>query len=168
MVPINDVSDRPFYINDPRNPEATEKSVGNQIRNSGKLKESTTSGNCQDRVELSDYTRNNMRKSVNLDPYIDLLKKAPVLREKDLEKIKSRMVSGFYQKPEVVDKILDTIIQTAGSIVGNADTGMTQSAQSSVGSSSDMIEDIQKKIQGDFYNSDEVLNKIVDRIIDEE
>jgi len=31
-----------------------------------------------------------------------------------------------------------------------------------------MIEDIQKKIQGDFYNSDEVLNKIVDRIIDEE
>jgi hypothetical protein len=169
MVPIGDIPEQPFFHRDIRERESPRETTGEAAQASEKPGKTTSAGEIKDRVELSANSRNNCKEPDDVRGELELLKSLPSLSQNRYEQIMTRIASGFYQKPEVVDKIADAMIQSPAVPAAAArNPEGIQSSSTFRNADSDWIQDIRQKIQGDVYSSDDVLNTIVDRMIAEE
>jgi molecular chaperone GrpE (heat shock protein) len=123
----------------------------------------TLSGVVKDSVELSEFAKFRIEKAAQVNQYLSELQKIKSPTARDIENIRSKLKSDFYQQPEVIDKILEGLTQLPtianNMVITDKDTG--------VPSTENTLDKIGKKIQEGFYDSDEILDVIVTRMMNE-
>jgi hypothetical protein len=126
----------------------------------------TLSGVVKDSLELSEFAKLRIEKAAQVNQYLAELQKIKSPTDKDIEAIRSRLKTDFYQKPEVIDKILEGLTRSPAAISEqvNRENLTNSSAPPAV---SDRLSEIQSKIQSGFYDSEEVLDIIATRMLSE-
>lgn len=115
-----------------------------------------------DRVKISDLARNQLREKTDVEKYTTLIQESARLDEKSLQGIKDRIKNGYYEKPEVVSKILADIVRPGPDPdqIERADLNPT----ALVGNAA--LDKIKAKIESGHYFTDEVTESIAAKMID--
>lgn len=159
MTPINDISG---IIN--RFERIDRKKDLKQVKSSKKTgtgKVSTASTNDtkeikKDSVNISSSGKSLFRQKSEISYYLKELESIKTLSKEDLIKVHQRIKSNFYSKPEVLATIVENIVSQ-----GPADT---QKASESNEKSQQLFE-IRSKIINGEYDSEEVLDVIVEKLL---
>lgn len=159
MTPINDISG---IIN--RFERIDREKDLKQVKSSKKTgtgKVSTASTNDtkeikKDSVNISSSGKSLFRQKSEISYYLKELESIKTLSKEDLIKVHQRIKSNFYSKPEVLATIVENIVSQ-----GPADT---QKASESNEKSQQLFE-IRSKIINGEYDSEEVLDVIVEKLL---
>ena len=159
MTPINDISG---IIN--RFERIDREKDLKQVKSSKKTgtgKVSTASTNDtkeikKDSVNISSSGKSLFRQKSEISYYLKELESIKTLSKEDLIKIHQRIKSNFYSKPEVLATIVENIVSQ-----GPADT---QKASES-NEKSQQLSEIRSKIINGEYDSEEVLDVIVEKLL---
>lgn len=159
MTPINDISG---IIN--RFKRIDREKDLKQVKSSKKTgtgKVSTASTNDtkeikKDSVNISSSGKSLFRQKSEVSYYLKELESIKTLSKEDLIKIHQRIKSNFYSKPEVLATIVENIVSQ-----GPADT---QKASES-NEKSQQLSEIRSKIINGEYDSEEVLDVIVEKLL---
>lgn len=159
MTPINDISG---IINKFKRIDR-EKDL-KQVKSSKKTetgKVSTVSTNDtkeikKDSVNISSSGKSLFRQKSEISYYLKELESIKTLSKEDLIKVHQRIKSNFYSKPEVLETIVENIVSQ-----GPADT---QKASES-NEKSQQLSEIRSKIINGEYDSEEVLDVIVEKLL---
>ena len=159
MTPINDISG---IIN--RFKRIDREKDLKQVKSSKKTgtgKVSTASTNNtkeikKDSVNISSSGKSLFRQKSEVSYYLKELESIKTLSKEDLIKVHQRIKSNFYSKPEVLAKIVENIVSQ-----GPADT---QKASES-NEKSQQLSEIRSKINNGEYDSEEVLDVIVEKLL---
>jgi len=148
-----------------RTPEAAETGEP-QSRKITAANTDTLSGVVKDSLELSEFAKLRIEIATQVNQYLAELQKIKSPTDKDIEAIRSRLKTDFYQKPEVIDRILEGLTQSpaATSEQVNRDNLTNSPTPPAV---SEKLSEIQTKIQNGFYDSEEVLDIIATRMLTE-
>lgn len=159
MTPINDISG---IIN--RFERIDREKDLKQVKSSKKTgtgKVSTASTNDtkeikKDSVNISSSGKSLFRQKSEISYYLKELESIKTLSKEDLIKVHQRIKSNFYSKPEVLATIVENIVSQ-----GPVDT---QKASESNEKSQQLFE-IRSKIINGEYDSEEVLDVIVEKLL---
>ena len=159
MTPINDISG---IIN--RFKRIDREKDLKQVKSSKKTgtgKVSTASTNDtkeikKDSVDISSSGKSLFRQKSEISYYLKELESIKTLSKEDLIKVHQRIKSNFYSKPEVLATIVENIVSQ-----GPADT---QKASES-NEKSQQLSEIRSKIINGEYDSEEVLDVIVEKLL---
>jgi len=159
LTPINDISG---IIN--RFERIDREKDLKQVKSSKKTgtgKVSTASTNDtkeikKDSVNISSSGKSLFRQKSEISYYLKELESIKTLSKEDLIKVHQRIKSNFYSKPEVLATIVENIVSQ-----GPADT---QKASESNEKSQQLFE-IRSKIINGEYDSEEVLDVIVEKLL---
>lgn len=159
MTPINDISG---IIN--RFERIDREKDLKQVKSSKKTgtgKVSTASTNDtkeikKDSVNISSSGKSLFRQKSEISYYLKELESIKTLSKEDLIKVHQRIKSNFYSKPEVLATIVENIVSQ-----GPADT---QKASES-NEKSQQLSEIRSKIINGEYDSEEVLDVIVEKLL---
>ena len=159
MTPINDISG---IIN--RFKRIDREKDLKQVKSSKKTgtgKVSTASTNDtkeikKDSVNISSSGKSLFRQKSEISYYLKELESIKTLSKEDLIKVHQRIKSNFYSKPEVLATIVENIVSQ-----GPADT---QKASES-NEKSQQLSEIRSKIINGEYDSEEVLDVIVEKLL---
>jgi len=144
---------------------STEKNIERTSRNKPVEKGKSTAKAVQsetDRVKISDIARNQLMEKTDVDKYLGHIHDLVRLDEKSLRGIKDRIKTGYYEKPEVVSKILADIVRPSPDPdqIERSDLNPTAFA----GNAS--LEKIRAKIESGDYFADDVTENIAAKMID--
>ncbi|MCK4297652.1 MAG: hypothetical protein KAW56_03800 [Candidatus Marinimicrobia bacterium] len=159
MTPINDISG---IIN--RFERIDREKDLKQVKSSKKTgtgKVSTASTNDtkeikKDSVNISSSGKSLFRQKSEISYYLKELESIKTLSKEDLIKVHQRIKSNFYSKPEVLATIVENIVSQ-----GPADT---QKASES-NEKPQQLSEIRSKIINGEYDSEEVLDVIVEKLL---
>jgi len=126
----------------------------------------TLSGVVKDSLELSEFAKLRIEKAAQVNRYLAELQKTKSPTDKDIAEIRSRLKTDFYQKPAVIDKILEGLTRNPAEISEpvNRDNLSNSPAPPAI---SERLSEIQSKIQNGYYDSEEVLDIIATRMLSE-
>lgn len=120
-------------------------------------KSSPKAGVAKDSVNISDFAKTLMKNPISVDSLKQELENLKALDKSTLQEIHGKIKSNYYDKPEVIDKIVDEIIPEAHPMEDVLTVEKSDQAA--------MTEQIRENIQNGKYDSEEVLNTIVDRML---
>ncbi len=161
MTPIKNISNldpalkrldkeqSPRRVNEKKSdPPDTSKSAGSNV--------------IKDKVEISSLGRQKSIEQSEIARHTLQYETGNKLDDATAQAIRQKISNGFYSRPEVIDKIAGMLADLPGisqsgdaEDVGTGDTGMQKLAE------------IKDKIDAGVYDSDDVLNEIVDRLFNE-
>ena len=159
MTPINDISgiinrfkriDREKDLKQVKSSKKTE---------TGKVSTASTNDTKEikkDSVNISSSGKSLFRQKSEISYYLKELESIKTLSKEDLIKVHQRIKSNFYSKPEVLATIVENIVSQ-----GPADT---QKASES-NEKSQQLSEIRSKIINGEYDSEEVLDVIVEKLL---
>ncbi len=124
---------------------------------SGPVSSDAKSGISKDSVQISSIARSLLKNTENIEFYKNELKNIKTIDKSELKEIHNKLQANYYNKPEVLDRIVEGIIPVLQSFEAEKIEKPTDKA-----SELDMI---RKNIDEGFYNSEEVLDTIVDRML---
>jgi len=116
-----------------------------------------------DNVEISETGKDLLKREKEISKYVDELKQLTLLDQKTSKVIKERIVKEVYTKPEINDKIVDSILSLPMFQVTKADK--IRENEKNTGLNDQRLDDIRKKIQGGDYDSEEVLKVVVEELL---
>ena len=111
----------------------------------------------KDSVKISNFAKELLSNPTSVDSLKQEMDNIKTLDRPTLKEIHAKIESNYYDKPEVIDKIVDEMIPEAHSMedVGKpVETG-----------NADRLEQIYQNIQNGKYNSEEVLDTIVEKML---
>ena len=127
-----------------------------------KSKSGKVSSNHEDEVQISSSGRSMMESVSRVPEYEDQMKKIENLDQEQLKKVHERVKENYYDDPEVINDIVDTLTSSIPeSAVDNVETG---SDHQDLQISSERLNEIKKNIEENKYDDDEVIDSIVDRM----
>ncbi len=112
----------------------------------------------KDSVNISNLAREMLNNPISVDTLKSDIDNIQTLDRTTLKEIHNKLESNFYDKPEVLEKIIDGVIPEMLSVDNVENT--TKPGKYN------QLQEIQNNIENGKYNSDEVLNTIVDRMLD--
>ena len=114
----------------------------------------------KDRVEISSKGQDPISQKENIARYVREIKQLPVSNTQDLVKIQQRIESGFYSKPEVLNKVAESILGSfKPASIGKEKVAGKKSL------SDQKLNRIRENIQSGEYKSDKILNAITDELL---
>lgn len=110
----------------------------------------------KDIVDISPLGKSLLQQKSAVSHYQQEIESIKTLSQDDLFKIHQKIESNFYTKPEVLTQIVENIVSQ-----GPADTQKTSVSEGK----SSRLSDIRYKIANGEYNSEEVLDVIVEKLL---
>jgi hypothetical protein len=128
------------------------------------LKEAKSTGKVRSyKVDISITGKKLLEQKAEVSRYSDELKNLDALNQKSSAQIKNKINSGFYSSPSVVDKISDAIL--ALPLFGETSSESKKNIPE-IDDKSRQLTQVKKKLESGMYDTDEVLDVIVDRLVD--
>lgn len=118
-------------------------------KNRGGDKVKLSSGSPVDRAHISTEAKEVNASHVNLTNYIDSAARAG--KADNVEVIKGRIGSGYYDTPEVLEEIASSIIRSEGIVAKN--------------NTSDRYEIFRDRVNNDFYDKKDVIEIVASRLL---
>ncbi|MBN2279928.1 MAG: hypothetical protein JXQ65_05060 [Candidatus Marinimicrobia bacterium] len=143
-----------------KNSKAKKGDAVKNTKSSELSKSAQTSIVSKDSVKISDFAKELLSNPTSVDSLKQELDNIKTLDRSTLKEIHAKIESNYYNKPEVIDKIVDGIIPEVHSTDAPeklADTG-----------NNERLQQIQQNIQNGKYDSDEVLDVIVEKMLNPE
>jgi len=120
-------------------------------------KTSQASVSAKDSVKISTIAKELMSNPTSVDSLKQELDSIKTLDRPTLKEIHAKIESNYYDKPEVLNKIVDEMIPEAHS--------MDEVEKPSQPANADRLQQIHQNIQNGKYDSEEVLNTIVEKML---
>jgi anti-sigma28 factor (negative regulator of flagellin synthesis) len=111
----------------------------------------------KDSVNISNVAREMMQQPTSVEALKVELDNIKTLDRSTLKEIHGKIESNYYDKPEVIDQIVDAMIPEAHSVDEVEAPAKTEE--------NTLVAQIQENIENGKYDSEEVLNTIVDRML---
>jgi len=116
-----------------------------------------------DKVNISAVGKKMLEQKADASRYFEDIKNLENINRKSTEQIKRKIATGFYSKPSVIDKISDAILSLP--LFSEKNQASTENTQE-IEDKSKGLSKIKRKLDSGDYNSDEVLDVIVDRLLE--
>jgi hypothetical protein len=116
-----------------------------------------------EKVNISATGKKMLEQKAEVSRYFAELKDLETLDQKSSAIINNKIDSGFYSKPSVMDKLSDAIL--ALPIFSETHSASTDNAPE-IEDKSKQLSQIKQNLENGIYDSDEVLDVIVDRLSD--
>jgi len=130
----------------------------NKKTTSGPVSSDAKSGISKDSVQISSTARSLLKNTESIETYKNELENIKTLDKAELSEIHTKLKSNYYDKPEVLDKIVEEMIPEFHSIDAEKIEKPTDKTNE--------LDTIRKNIDEGFYNSEEVLDTIINRMLD--
>jgi hypothetical protein len=125
-----------------------------------KIEDSSQAFSRKDSVQISSDKANQVSQKETIARYVREVKQLPQRNTPDLFKIQQRIESGFYDKPQVVDDVAQSVLSTI-----NASSISKENQSTRKPLSDEKLNLIKEKIQNGDYNSQTVLDVIANKIL---
>jgi len=136
----------------------TKKGEAVKGKNSSALSKSSQAAmSDKDSVKISTLAKELMSNPTSVDSLKQELDNIKTLDRSTLKDIHAKIESNYYDKPEVIDKIVDEMIPEAHS--------MDEVEKPAEPATANRLQQIQENIQNGRYDSEEVLNAIVEKML---
>lgn len=163
MTPLKDISGLNRTIQGMEGEEKTRRvksKKDTQIAESKKLKESQSSFDRQDKVEITSKGKEQISQKENIARYVREIKQLPSQNSQEIAIIKEKVDSEFYSKPEVLDKIADSLLSGY-----KPTTNINERSETRKPVSDEKLNRIREKIGTGDYDSEKILDIITDQMI---
>jgi len=158
MSPIKGIAGSPNNLHGLDKNKKTKKNETVQNKNSGSVKNRPQTGlSGKDSVNISNVARELLNNPISVETLSSEIDSIKTLDRATLREIHNKVESNFYDKPEVLEKIVDSMIPEAHSPEEVEATAKPQEKNP--------LQQIQDNIENGKYDSEEVLNTIVDRML---
>lgn len=162
MTSIKDINLIPGGLQNPKKSEDSKRvkqdAVQNKLEPGVDKKQSAV-----DSVRISSTGKELLRKDAVIRQYVEVLKSLKGISENEILEIQNNIVRGVYNEGQVTDKIVDKLHEHIGS-----DLFSKQLNTSSLSSTDTTIDNIQRNIKGGKYDSADIIETIVNKIIEDE
>ncbi len=116
-----------------------------------------------DDVKISKTGKDLLQRDKEISGYVDELKQLSLLDQKTSGVIREKIAEGVYSKPEINDKIVDALLSLP--MFREPGPDKVQEDAGNTGLDDQRLADIRKKIQGGGYDSEDVLEVVVDKLL---
>ncbi len=136
--------------------------------NTGSVNDSQSAADAaaKDSVSISSDSKSMLEKQQEVSRYMQELESIHSMDDEQLNKIKGRLESGYYNEPAVTEKVMHDLIFSAplpaNNVFKNAGTEDVKAADTA--NNSDLAA-IREKIQNKEYNSEQVLSTVANKIL---
>ncbi len=167
MTPIKSITGLPL---DPKRLEREE--AGKRVKSarsdsSEEARKGSDGKTINDTVEISPQARKISLEQAEIKRYLQDLAQTRTLDDKTAQVIRERISSGFYSKPETVDKIVEVLAKLSDfSELGLSSGRKTERDQKATAEAGN-LEEIKLKIQAGEYKSDDVIVEIAERLLND-
>ena len=163
MTPLKDISGLNRAIQGMEGEEKARRvrsKKDSQAADSKNVKESQSSFDRQDKVELTSKGQGQISQKENIARYVREIKQLPSQNSQDIDNIKEKVKSEFYSKPEVLDKIADSLLSGY-----KPATNINERSETRKPASNEKLNRIRKSIGTGEYNTEKILDIITDEMI---
>jgi len=163
MTPLKDISGLNRTIQGMEGEEKARRvrsKKDTQTAESKNVKESQSSFIRQDKVELTSKGQEQISQKESIARYVREIKQLPTQNSQEIANIKEKVDSGFYSKPEVLDKISDSLLSGYKSA-----KNISERSESRKPVSNEKLNRIREKIGTGNYDSEKILDIITDEMI---
>lgn len=161
MTPIKSITGLPLDPKRLEREEAGKRVKSTRSDSSEELRKGTDGKIIKDTVELSPQARKISLEQAEIKRYLQDLAQTRTLDDKTAQVIRERISSGFYSKPETVNKIVDVLAK----LPVFSGIGLSSERKTTVEASN--LEQIKLKIQAGEYESDDVITEIAERMLND-
>ena len=163
MTSIKDINLIPGGLKNPKKSEDSNRvkqdSVQNKIEPGVNKRQSSV-----DSVRISSTGKELLRKDVAIRQYVETLKSLEGINENEILEIQKNIIRGVYNEGQVTDKIVDKLYEH----IGGSDSFSKRLDASSLSSADTTIDNIQRNIKSGKYDSADIIETIVNKIIEDE
>tara|TARA_B100001123_G_C15345850_1_gene1037092 strand:+ start:3197 stop:3697 length:501 start_codon:yes stop_codon:yes gene_type:complete len=124
------------------------------------VKETQSSFDRKDKVEITSKGQEQISQKENIARYVSEIKQLPSQNSQEIANIKERVESEFYSKPEVLDKIADSLLSGY-----KPATNINERSETRKPASNEKLNRIREKIGTGEYDSEKILDIIADEMI---
>jgi len=129
-----------------------------------------STGTDSDRVEISEKAKQLAEKNIQAQQLKDDLNKLPEpqLRQDKIRQAAVRERTGHYERQDVQEKIVRSVLDKLGSMDGSEQSGGTETdatQQSDVELRWDKIQEVSRRIEALYYERQEIMESIIDRLL---
>ena len=163
MTPLKDISglNRPLQgIEGEEKARRVRSAKALQTTESKNVKEIQALFDRKDKVEITSKGKDQISQKENIARYVREIKLLPSQNSQDFSKIQQRIESDFYSKPEVLNKVAESILGSfKPASIGKEKVAGKKSL------SDHKLNRIRENIQSGEYKSDKILNAITDELL---
>ena len=163
MTPLKDISGFERNLQGIKNEDKIRQiksSKNKQISEENKINDKSEVFKTKDRVDISSkgISRSATLKE-DIDRYVREIKQLPTSNARDLANIQERVSSNFYSKPEVLDKVTDSLIMSFRNSHISSEKIIEKKSLDTK-----KIDQIREQIKSGAYNTNKILDVITDEI----
>lgn len=167
MTPIKSITGLPLDPKRLEREEAGKRVKSTRSDSSEEVRKSTDGKIIKDTVELSPQARKISLEQAKIKRYLQDLAQTRTLDDKTAQVIRERISSGFYSKPEIVNKIVDVLAKLPDFSEIGLSSGRKTETDRKATTEAGNLEEIKLKIQAGVYESDDVITEIAERLLND-
>ena len=122
-----------------------------------------------DRLELSDAARTLLTKQKQIEATKVSVSQQPEVRPGRLDDVAKRIAEGYYNQPEVIKKITDSLIESGvmndAIQAKNAVSTVLKKMDETPAIRQDQVDQARQNVEAGTYNQPEVLEKVAEEIL---
>ena len=164
MTPLKDISGLNRTIQGMEGEEKARRvrsKKDTQTEGSKNVRKSQSSFDRQDKVEITSKGQDQISQKESIARYVREIKQLPTQNSQEIASIRKKVDSEFYSKPEVLDKIADSLL----SGYKPAATNINERSESRKPASNEKLNRIRESIGTGEYNTEKILDIITDEMI---
>jgi len=131
-----------------------------QTAESKNVRKSQSSFDRQDKVEITSKGQDQISQKESIDRYVREIKQLPTQNSQEIASLRKKVDSGFYSKPEVLDKIADSLLSGY-----KPATNINERSESRKPASNEKLNRIRESIGTGEYDTEKILDIITDEMI---
>jgi len=155
VTPIKDISSLHPEIKKLEQKQSSKIIQKRDIAKSSKPGSAQSSAPIQDKVSISDVGKNLLSQQSTIDSYVQELENIQILSDEKRAEIKEKIRKGDYDRTDVYQIISNTLINRSGFVKHT----------SALDSTKDNLEEIARQSQSGYYDSEDVIDTLVDRLL---
>jgi|GEM_PF-1851569 len=139
------------------------------LNNESVREKESSAESTRDSVSISDDSKTLLQREKEVARYLKELEQIKTVDEEQLNRIKNRLESGYYNEPAVIEKVKhDLLVSTPIAVTDSFENPApreTETASRTEELRQADIEAIRENIRTKAYDSDQVLNTVVNKIL---
>jgi len=163
MTPLKDISGLNRTIQGMEGEEKARRvrsKKDTQTEGSKNVRKSQSSFDRQDKVEITSKGQDQISQKESIARYVREIKQLPTQNSQEITSIRKKVDSEFYSKPEVLDKIADSLLSGY-----KPATNINERSESRKPASNEKLNRIRESIETGEYNTEKILDIITDEMI---
>ena len=163
MTPLKDISGLNRTIQGMEGEEKARRvrsKKDTQTEGSKNIRKSQSSFDRQDKVEITSKGQDQISQKESIARYVREIKQLPTQNSQEITSIRKKVDSEFYSKPEVLDKIADSLLSGY-----KPATNINERSESRKPASNEKLNRIRESIETGEYNTEKILDIITDEMI---